>query len=400
MRIIDDKIVFVSEQPTDKLNWGYYQFPKFYREKDGKIYLHISTNLDLQATEKRIAGTLAFCSDDEGQTFTSATDFDEKNATNYFYIGDVLYGFPKRENVSSQNIPKLFEETVGYGYYGGVDLTLHPFESIPDKVQNILCSKIENGKEVRYCGALSGVKTIPAIATEITGFATVNPNILYTYDSRRCQFLISGEEWFAAICEPIGECSQYIRYQRTIVKSEDKGVTWKKICVIYPDDDMPYGFPPETAFEETSDGRLVLVCRTHWNHNVNSLHYLAHYTSDDRGVTWTKQPSVIPFSVTPMLMRGENEIAVIYGRPGVYCRTSKDGIHWSDSITIVGIDEKDIPSPLTQEFWNENHHKYTCGNTSVIRLSNNNYLLAYSDFMHSVNGENHKAIHVATIQLD
>lgn len=403
VRICRDQVLYVSRRPTEQTAWGYEQFPKLSRAQDGTIRLHISTNLDLWKAECAMGGPLVFRSIDAGHTF----EHDDSGVpqANFQPVGSAMYAFAKRKGCSSLGLPVL--NRVSYGYNGRTLFTLHPFSSLPHEEQSILLLRFSNGQEQAIHGRLTGVETACAMESEWVYSASENGNVpiqtLLPFDfslANSVPVVFAPDGWIAALFEPCLNSSDYLRGRMNIIRSRDEGRSWQSIAVIEPDASLPFGFMPECALNETSGGRLVLMVRTRGNHDMKYPHYLAHYTSDDRGASWLQHPPATDCSVTPQLLAGRSGLVLLYGRPGIYWRSSADGVHWSESHTLLGPDEASLPVPMPMSMWNEIHHQYSCCNLSVLEVETGRYLLAYSDFLHPMDDGYHKAIHVAELEID
>jgi len=95
-----------------------------------------------------------------------------------------------------------------------------------------------------------------------------------------------------------------------------------------------------------------------------------HTRSRDGGRTWSKPSVFAPDGVLPRLLRLDNGVLVLSsGRPGVQLRFSLSGLgdDWSDPVDLV---------PPTSEKLNVD----SCGYTSLVALSSDTFLVAYSWF--------------------
>jgi len=73
----------------------------------------------------------------------------------------------------------------------------------------------------------------------------------------------------------------------------------------------------------------------------------------------------------------------VYGRPGVYVRTSDDGGRsWGPSVAVIGPDEEDLTSQPVETWFDHGQLAYTCANTDVVVNGPDRFILAYSDFQH------------------
>lgn len=405
MQILNDRVVFVSERKTQDLRWGYYQFPGLFYGLDGNIYLFIQANLDAFDAKGEPAEQPYFYSKNGGKTFEKVSEEQWmkncKTAHFSYKIEDAYYSFVNNYGLRSSTVgtPTLTEQPLVCGY-GEQQFHLHPFSALPQEEKTVNLCKMQKGSLEVIKGEVQGVEMLRSLYSEYN----------YTIDETKyyqnflalvyTSLMRSGKDLFCVVTEPIYH-DKYLRNRLNILKSETEGKSWQKISSIYPPENSRWGFMDEASIIETNAGKFVLVIRMLASHDVNDTHYLACFVSEDRGKTWVEQPPLSQFSVRPKLLKGKTEIAVVYGRPGIYYRTSKDGLTWSESVAIIGPSEKELENPITQEVWDREFIKYSCANASVLPLKNEGeYLLAYSDFRYALQDGYHKAIRLVNLKLD
>ena len=146
----------------------------------------------------------------------------------------------------------------------------------------------------------------------------------------------------------------------------------------------------EPCLSRTSDGGLACVMRRQES-DWKGLMPLAITFSRDRGKTWDPPVSLGYLGVFPNIDLLENQVLVLsYGRPGVHLRFSLDGTgsDWTKPVTL----RKGDPDSLLAK---------TCGYTSILPVSSNEFLIAYSDFEYMTEpGATCKAILVRRVALD
>ncbi len=193
------------------------------------------------------------------------------------------------------------------------------------------------------------------------------------------------------------------RYDQVIcLASADAGQTWRQCGTIADDTGQTtHGYGAgEQEIALMPDGDLLCVMRTQMSAHKEDSHFLAAARSSDGGATWTRPSKIAEFSVTPHLLALKNgKVAVVYGRPGVYVRTSDDGGRsWGPSVAVVGPDEEDLRSQPAETWFDHGQLAYTCANTDVVLSGPDRFLLAYSDFQHpSPYGGRRKAILIREI---
>ena len=124
----------------------------------------------------------------------------------------------------------------------------------------------------------------------------------------------------------------------------------------------------EPTLAETSEGNLVCVIRK-TDHEQKPMVIIR---SIDGGRTWTDPVEICEFGVFPCLQKLKaGPMVLSYGRPGVHLRISPDGNgrDWSEPITLIPGDPAETG-------------RYSCGYTSLLGVSDDTLLVAYSDFEH------------------
>ena len=174
-----------------------------------------------------------------------------------------------------------------------------------------------------------------------------------------------------------------------LMVSDDNGKLFKRRSTIAADltgeDSLS-----EAVVAGTADGDLVSVIRR-TDHRQKSM--LITW-SKDRGNTW-EIPNPLDefgnFGVFPkFLLLGNGVLVLSYGRPGVHIRFAVDGSgrEWSKKpLSVIPDDGLGI-------------EQSTCGYTSLLALSDDSFLITYSDFKYrDSDGNQRKAIFTRKIQL-
>lgn len=418
MKIIRENTVYVSEKPASEYRWGYVQFPKLFRLDEKRILLTVSNNLDLAFLKNLNGYQPLFLSEDNGKTFKDVTgrndEFPEDIRMFSAYTDEGLLFFP-RENPTDMSVYGLSPVISGVRTSYGDELTsaeycIYDYESLPESLKGFRTVLDTGSRRTEWFAKVRGLGTMSAMTSEYDYVKKerkyLNPMLFplsLTGNSLTkgeiSPLLISNDGWYIVFSEPIPKPDRVMRNRLRVFKSTDGGKNYDAVSVIEPDDRITLGLSCEYAINETKDGRLVLLDRLCLNHDMKYPHYLAEYISDDRGKTWRELDPVSQSSVTPWLIKGNKELVAVYGRPGVYLKSTEDGINWDESTTLLGMKDTDVPSPTPMDFWNEHHHKYSCGNTMVLKLCENRYLVTYSDFMYPKDGIYHKAIKTAEIEV-
>ena len=136
-----------------------------------------------------------------------------------------------------------------------------------------------------------------------------------------------------------------------------------------------------------ADGTLLAMLRTTDGLGVGPLY---SSRSSDLGKTWSKPVVVNPSGVMPRLLRLGNGVLVLsYGRPGAEVRFSFDGrgATWSEPVKLVPLSSADVQAD-------------SCGYTSLLPLSDDSFLIAYSWFKFPAKeGATRKALLVREVKV-
>ena len=126
------------------------------------------------------------------------------------------------------------------------------------------------------------------------------------------------------------------RYAACSLTSEDDGKTWKRSNLVDLGGHGHHSGAMEPSVAELSDGRLLMVIRTHWGRFWEAL-------SDDGGLSWrTIRPSQIESSSSPghlLRLRSGRLVLVSNGKVGrqelLITFSEDDGKSWTRQIVIA-----------------------------------------------------------------
>jgi len=170
-----------------------------------------------------------------------------------------------------------------------------------------------------------------------------------------------------------------------LMVSTDNGRTFQRRATIAVDPrgaDL-YGEP---QLAPTADGRLVCVIRK----TDQQQKPMAITWSADAGHTWTPPQELLDFGVWPCVeLLGCGTLVLSYGRPGVHLRFDEAGTgeQWSPPTTLIHGAGRQV-------------QRHTCGYTNLLALSDDSFLIAYSDFLHrDADGASRKAILVRQVTV-
>jgi len=171
----------------------------------------------------------------------------------------------------------------------------------------------------------------------------------------------------------------------SLLVSTDNGQSFQRRATVAADlrDNDLLGEP---SLSDTADGNLVCVIRR--TDHVQKPMCITW--SDDSGHTWEPIQDLFDFGVFPgVLLLGNGALVLSYGRPGVHLAFDAEGNgrSWQRHETLIAGDHAAVA-------------KDTCGYTSLLALSDDSFLIAYSDFQHSGPGDQqYKAILTRRISL-
>ena len=153
--------------------------------------------------------------------------------------------------------------------------------------------------------------------------------------------------------------------------SKDNGYTWRRHGLIAHDDsgELMMGEP---CIFPTADGNIACAIRSA---NQRQMPMRITYSAD-KGRTWSETTRLYDFGVMPQGMLLANGVAVLsFGRPGVHLMFSPDGMarQWVGPLSIVAGDAQAI-------------NEHSCGYTRLLSVSDNGFLIVYSDFKHAGKG--------------
>lgn len=165
--------------------------------------------------------------------------------------------------------------------------------------------------------------------------------------------------------------------------STDNGRSWTRrssMAALSADDSTC-----EPVIEVNQAGELVGVMRRQvgdWrSEGSRPSMYLVH--SRDGGYTWSEPQTLFHFGVFPQLRQLENGVLVLsFGRPGTWVSFSLDGGHsWTQPQSVL------TAGPTC------------CGYTSILALSADTFLLAYTEYREA-EGKHYKDILVRRIRVE
>jgi hypothetical protein len=373
----------VAVSAPGERRWGFHQFPALARLPDGRILLMFADAPD--ASESHGEPAPAFVSSDDGASWQPYTE--EPPATRpHFSVSHVTNGealiVPSGRYFDCDGARWVLPEPVAVAQVYGT-LYTYRCEDLPAEVQD-------------YCRLLPALRHDPADA----GWhrESVDYDMGGRLAWRREGSTLLPRPFFERAAIVYGDEVMFADYRARFAMDDGtvppKGCTWLMVSAdggrsfhrraLVGGDLTGRDLMGEAALAATPAGDLVCVVRR--SDQVQKP--MGITWSRDAGRTWTPVADLLEFGVFPNLQPLDSGVLVLsYGRPGVHLAFSADGAGdlWDRHATIVTGDHGDV-------------QRDSCGYTSLLRLSEDSCLLAYSDFGHvGSNGAQHKAICVRRV---
>ncbi|MFM8618890.1 MAG: sialidase family protein [Opitutaceae bacterium] len=376
--------VLVAEGPVGERRWGRYQFPSLDRLVDGRIALSFHVNEDsARAYGRRPEQPDRGVSADGGKSWTLGPAT-ERTAGLLLPNGDRLIA--GRPDVTPPAIPVAelrLPEPVGTisGTYGQLPYTFYRHDDLPASLRGVPAARLAAGKS--------------AWATERA--TLLDPG----FQRYTIQEVFPVVWWGDLNLAPDGSIIALV-YPRSTEgdvachRSNDFGRIWRlQGRIAYEPDkraDPQAGARTQGFTEPASvllaDGTLLAMLRTTDGLGVGPLY---SSRSADLGKTWSKPSVVNAYGVMPRLLRLGNGVLVLsYGRPGAEVRFSFDGRGetWSEPVKLVPLNSADVQAD-------------SCGYTSLLPLSDDSFLIAYSWFKRPAeDGTTRKALLARGLKVD
>jgi hypothetical protein len=375
--------VTVALSPAGEQRWGYTQFPALSRLPDGRILLMYADAPD--ASESHGEPGVAFVSADDGATWQAHTD--EPVATRPHFAVTSLPGnealiVPSQRYFDCAGADWTFPEPVATAQVYGT-LYTYRCRDLPDHVQDYF----RRLPALRY-DPRTGAWQETAVDYDMhdrLAWRREGTTLLPRPFFERPATVHGGEVMFA---------DYRVRFAMDDGTVPPKGCTWLMVSgdggrsfrrrALVGGDPTGGDLMGEAALAATASGELVCVMRR--TDQVQKP--MAITRSTDDGYTWAPVADLFEFGVFPNLLALDNGVLVLsYGRPGVHLAFGADGTgrRWDHHEAVIPGDHGAV-------------QQHSCGYTSLLRLSADSCLLAYSDFEHAGDqGGTHKAILVRRI---
>ena len=383
MRIDLSDPVTVALSPPGEQRWSFTQFPALSRLPSGRILLMYADAPD--ASESHGEPGVAFISADDGETWQS-------------YAGEPV---ATRPHFAVTPLPDGAALIVPSGrYYDCVDAgwslpapasTAHVYGTLYTHRCDELPAEVQD-----YFRHLPAPRYDPA--TGAWHDDVVDYDMRDRLAWRREGSTLLPRPFFERAAHVHGGEVMFADYRVRFVMDDGtvppKGCTWLMVSgdggrsftrrALVGGDPTGRDLMGEAALATTAAGDLVCVVRR----ADQEQKPMGITRSRDAGHTWEPVADLFDFGVFPNLLCLGNGILVLsYGRPGVHLAFASDGEErrWAAHTAVIEGDPADI-------------QRHSCGYTSLLRLSPDACLLAYSDFRPAgAVGQQHKAIQVRRI---
>jgi len=362
-RVTLSEPVLVAEGPAGERRWGRYQFPTLDRLRDDRIALSFHVNEDsARAYGRKPAQPDRGVSADRGRSWIAAHST-ERPAGLLLPNGDRLLA--GRPDVTPPAIPVgelRLPGPVGtiIGTYGQLPYTFYRHDDLPEALRGV-----------------PGARLVAGAGEWVTERARLHDPGFQRYSIQEVLPVV----WWGDLNLASDGSLLAVVYPRSrdgdvaCHRSTDFGRSWHLQGRIAYEPDLAadasarartQGFT-EPGSVLLADGTLLVLLRTTDGLGVGPL-YASR--SADAGKTWSRPAIVHPHGVMPRLLRLGNGVLVLsYGRPGAEVRFSFDGRgeRWSEPRALVPLSSPNVQAD-------------SCGYTSLLPLTDDTFLIAYSWF--------------------
>ena len=353
--------VVVAQAPADLRQWGPYQFPRLELVSDKSIHLEYHIEADSATAYGKPVGHAV--SEDGGATWKLLKEYQWMGGLKLSNGDRLLFKQQKSIPLDKVKLPAPLETVKGtynvtYTYYRDQDMPQELWGSTflrwPKGAQGWKeeLAKVNFPGKLRY--ATEGVFTFPILYQDRMHVAPDGSILAAIYESR----MVDGK------VDP--------KWRVMFLRSADQGKTWSLHGEIpfQPDKQTDPSWSKREGFMEPDfcflpDGSLMCLIRGMDGSGQGPMY---ESFSKDGGKNWSVPKVFDDLGVWPSLLSLRNGATLsAYGRPGVFVRASSapSGGKWGPRVEVVkamGIGQD------------------SCSYTSLIALSDDTALLAYSNF--------------------
>ncbi len=342
--------------------WGFFQFPKIERNRNGIVIASWNMNPDdISSYGNRQIGR-AF-SDNEGKDWKIWNSSVERDNGVLLQNGErIVLHNPAAIDANFLKLP----EQIGYhkDSYSGEEKIFYKYNDLSEELKGI---SFYRRKGVGKKWDLERSELIDGGLLR-----SVQRGLLSNYLEGSIKVLSNDNLIGAFYPTPhMDGTGRIVNSGVSFYKSTDNGKIWAlssrldkiKRRHVVPNDKYYSASEPDIYIV---DNKVICIVRT-----TDGFGNFPLYISEsvDVGKSWSKPYPVTKHGVYPQFLKLENGLCVLsYGRPGVYFRLSLTGEtkEWTNEISLIEA--------------SEGRDMLTCGYTGLLSISENKFLLIYSDF--------------------
>ncbi len=341
----------VVEGPAGERRWGRYQFPTLESGPAGEFLLFLHVEPDSAASYGK--ARKLFLSTDKGKSWredpaAASRAYGLKLPNGEWLRTDTVPATP----VTQIQLPAQRAERISYK----TPFQLYLLNDLPSSLRNIFFQRFTT----RWTPESHPLNDPHALRYATGGLI---PQIWWG------DMKVLPDKSLVALTYPYYHDSQPTPYTSAAsYRSTDNGRSWQKIGhILYGEPDLRRDGFTEPALELLPNGDLLAILRTTDGNGVGPM-YASR--SRDNGATWSKPLPFTETGVLPRLLQLKNGVLVLSsGRPGVDLRFSTDnGATFSPPTQLLPLPD---PSKIQAD---------SCGYTSLLPLSRDRFLIAYSWF--------------------
>ena len=391
-----DKPVVVDQAPPSVKSWGPWRMPKLFRMPTGETWLTFAIGEDVYRDQGMTSP--AFITTDKGKTWNRskwphASICGMNPRISQVFDGEYLcIRAGKGITLDRGKFPKRVGQFPGYNGFSVYRLEDCPQEWI-DWFRDI--KAVRWSSKTRKWSEESVKWDHPG--QFIFSYNDGNPKggssqKVYFENPivRHGKELLHADYWTQYQTDPDRVPGSWGAY---LMVSTDNGRSWTRRSTIFQA--SKGDAVAEPVIEMNQNGEIVAVLRRDMGMQIPM--YVLH--SKDKGKTWTKPQTLFAFGVFPQLLQlGNGVLALSFGRPGVWISFSVDGGYsWTEPQVVLEKGETSYAKLTSKRVRDK---RTSCGYTSMLPLTKDSFLIAYSDFeLPNTQGKECKSILVRKITV-
>lgn len=428
VRLGERNVLFVAPDNEATRQWGVYGCPDMFRAADGSITVYDGGEMDTY-DRQGAARAPAVClrSTDDGRTWQpwSLQGGDDPPTPSHLGYGTAGKVFQLADGGQVQFVPKgppadlaalgvaargLFMTPNEYGLLGLFRPADIPVEARAFRVRHRArpdaawhwadgVFDVPDWQIGAVVKAKTGVATWPDVAPTFAPLACTSSGLHQGATGETALVEATDGAWLSALVHmaPTDRNATYCCHLRCIA-STDQGKTWRPRGAIIDRAGTRFGATEEFSMIRLGD-EIVCVVRMDCATTTDPHRSTMLARSADDGLTWSVAEPVASSSVTPHLVKLDNDVvALVFGRPGVHVQFSTDGCRsWGSLTSLIGTtaeEELAAGHNLLDAMYGD--PESYC-NTRTVVTGPDRFLVLFSDFRHG--GDRRKAIVVQEIAV-